>query len=272
MQITRTPGRFLFAIPWLVVAVQHFMYAVFVAGIVPAYMPFRIFWVYFTAIAMIAAAIAIMTGIRARLAAALLGGMMVLFILLIHLPILSGDPHAMNWTRAFQDFAITGVAFIFVGKGNGSASGAGTTVGNTDRGRWLPGKGGRANWLGVMGLYCYTVPLLFLGAQHFWQVPYVTGRIPDWMPMKVVWDFLAGAVIVLSALAIMLQRRARQAAGVLGITLAGLALLYHLPELVAHPFAGMDWTAAMLDSMIASGALLLAAAPGGVPGESGVRR
>src|SRR6186713_2607318 len=90
MQITPTPGRFLFAIPWLVVAVQHFMYAAFVAGIVPAYMPFRIFWVYFTAIAMIAAAIAIMTGIRARLAAALLGVMMVLFILLIHLPILSG--------------------------------------------------------------------------------------------------------------------------------------------------------------------------------------
>lgn len=226
-------GRFLFAIPWLVVACQHFIYAGLVETIVPAYMPFRMFWVYFTAIAMIAAAIAIMTGIQARLAAGLLGCMMLIFILLIHLPILSGDPHAKNWTRAFQDLAITGVALMLVGKGVGEA-----------------------------GRYCYTIPMLFLGAQHFWQLPYVSGRIPDWLPPKMFWDYLAGVLMILTSLAILLLIKARQAAQVLGRVLVLLALLYHLPVLLTHPYDGSAWTAAMIDAMIAAGALVLASGLG----------
>ena len=242
MKNTRV-GRFLFAIPWLVVACQHFIYASFVETIVPAYMPFRMFWVYFTAIAMIAAGIAIMTGIKARLAAGLLACMMLIFILLVHLPILTGDPHAMNWTRFFQDLSITGIAFILAGAGPSAR-----TVRLSAR-------------LAIIGLYLYTIPLLFLGAQHFWQLPYVTGRIPDWLPPKMIWDFLVGAFIILSSLAIILRKKDRQAALALGTALVLLALLYHIPDLIANIYDGRVWTAAMLDSMIASGALLLAAEP-----------
>jgi uncharacterized membrane protein len=41
------PGRLLFASSLVVVAIQHFMYAHFVATLVPAWLPARLFWAYF---------------------------------------------------------------------------------------------------------------------------------------------------------------------------------------------------------------------------------
>jgi len=42
-----TLGRIFIAIALVVFGVQHFMYGVFVAGLVPAWMPGRLFWAYF---------------------------------------------------------------------------------------------------------------------------------------------------------------------------------------------------------------------------------
>ncbi|HLA96341.1 MAG TPA: hypothetical protein VK612_11520 [Pyrinomonadaceae bacterium] len=102
-----------FGIPWLVFGVQHFMYADFVAGLVPAYLPFRLFLAYFTGTAMLAAGISLITNIKAHLAPFWLGVMMLSFILLIHVPKISGEPSSlMTWTRALQDVAIALVAFM----------------------------------------------------------------------------------------------------------------------------------------------------------------
>ena len=109
-------GRFLFASLLLVVGAQHFRYAGFVATLVPAWMPWRLFWAYFVGTAFFAAALAIMTGKLARLAATLLGTMFLIFVITVHAPRISGKLHDGNeWTSGFVALAMGGGGFALAG-------------------------------------------------------------------------------------------------------------------------------------------------------------
>ncbi|HEY8971621.1 MAG TPA: hypothetical protein VIM64_21105, partial [Puia sp.] len=83
---TMSPGaryavRVLFGIPWIVFGIQHYMYAEFVSTLVPAYMPWRLFWAYFTGTAMAAAGVSFIIRWQTQLAAFLLGCLMLLYLL-----------------------------------------------------------------------------------------------------------------------------------------------------------------------------------------------
>jgi hypothetical protein len=54
-----TLGRFLFTILMIAFGPQHFMYAPFIAFLMPAWIPVRLFFAYFTRTAFIAAGISI---------------------------------------------------------------------------------------------------------------------------------------------------------------------------------------------------------------------
>jgi uncharacterized membrane protein len=106
-------GRDLFAITLPVFGVQHFIYAHFVSTIVPAWMPFRLFWAYFVGAAFIAAALAIVTHIQGRLASTLLGVMFLIWVVILHLPRIVASHHNGNeWTSGFVALAMSGGAFI----------------------------------------------------------------------------------------------------------------------------------------------------------------
>ena len=92
-------GRFLLALPMVIFGVQHFVFAGFVAMIVPPWIPWHFFWAYFVGIALIAAGVAIMVRREAWLAGLLLGAMIFAFVILIHSRLLAqmpGDAFAMN--------------------------------------------------------------------------------------------------------------------------------------------------------------------------------
>src|SRR5438128_11562258 len=86
MQKSQTLGRIFVAISLVVFGVQHFLYGGFVAGLVPAWMPGRLFWAYFVGVAFLAAAVGILVELLARPAATMLGGMFFLFLVLLHMP------------------------------------------------------------------------------------------------------------------------------------------------------------------------------------------
>jgi uncharacterized membrane protein YphA (DoxX/SURF4 family) len=113
---TITVGRFLFAIPLLDFGALHFMYARFVATLVPSWIPWHLFWAYFVGVAFFAAALAIIIGKHASLAATLVGLMFLLWVFLLHLPRVAAAPHNANeWTSAFVAVAMSGSGFALAG-------------------------------------------------------------------------------------------------------------------------------------------------------------
>jgi uncharacterized membrane protein YphA (DoxX/SURF4 family) len=114
-------GRILFAAPLLVFGVQHFLYARFIATLVPAWIPGRLFWAYLVGVAFVAAALSIATQKAARLSATLLGLMFFLWVLIVHLPRVAAAPHNGNeWTSLFVALAMSGGALLVAGSVKGS--------------------------------------------------------------------------------------------------------------------------------------------------------
>jgi len=108
-------GRFLFASLLLVVGTQR-RYAGFVATLVPAWMPWRLFWAYLVGTAFFAAALAIITGKLARMATTLLGTMFLLFVITLHVPRIAGRFHNGNeWTKRVCRPGMSGGAFALAG-------------------------------------------------------------------------------------------------------------------------------------------------------------
>src|SRR5256886_10748210 len=81
MDKRQTVGRVFVAVSLVVFGVQHFLYGGFVAGLVPAWMPGRLFWAYFVGGAFLAAAVGILVELLGRPAGRLVGGMFFFFLL-----------------------------------------------------------------------------------------------------------------------------------------------------------------------------------------------
>jgi uncharacterized membrane protein len=85
-------GRVFFAVPMAVFAAQHFTTTKFVSQLIPSWIPEHIFWTYFVGAALLAAALSIVVKKQARLAATLLGTMLILFELFLHIPHIRAHP------------------------------------------------------------------------------------------------------------------------------------------------------------------------------------
>lgn len=103
----------LFGACLLVFGSQHFVYNEYVASVIPAWIPAHVFFACFTGVAHIAAGIAIITGMRARLAATLLGGMFLSWVILLHIPRVAATPDSRaEWTNLLIATALTGAAWL----------------------------------------------------------------------------------------------------------------------------------------------------------------
>lgn len=109
-------AQWLFAAPLLVVGVQHFMYASFIATLIPAWIPGPLFWAYFIGVAFFGSAIAIVFRVLADPISALLGLMFLLWVLVLHLPRVAAAQHNGNeWTSMFVALAMAGSAWAVTG-------------------------------------------------------------------------------------------------------------------------------------------------------------
>ncbi len=221
-------GLYLFAIPWIVIGIQHYIYADFVASLVPSFIGEKIFWVYLTGTGMIAAGISFIANIKVPLSAMLLAIMLMIFILLIHIPILVGHPLAINWTRAIQDTALTGVALMLTG-----------SVKLINTGRLL-----------------YAVCLALLGFQHFGHVSFITAKVPSYFPLINLCDYCIGTLMICAAIGIIIKQRLLLAGALSGILIGLFALLNNVPLLIENVHNGQQWTGLMLDIALTAGAFI----------------
>ena len=110
---TRTVLRILFGLCPIVFGISHLVYADFTASMVPAWLPHRLYWAYFTGGAHIAAGLAIVSGVAAPLAATLLAVMCGGFVVLLHVPrVIAAPSSRLEWTMLLIALSITGAAWL----------------------------------------------------------------------------------------------------------------------------------------------------------------
>ena len=107
-------GQLAFGFCALLFGGAHFFYMNLTAPLVPHWLPpTQEFWAYATGVGHIAAGLAILTGVRARLAAILLTAMYASFTPLVHVPTLLAHPSSyFNWTENALNLALVGVAWV----------------------------------------------------------------------------------------------------------------------------------------------------------------
>ena len=111
-------GRILFALPLAAFGLLHFVGAQMMAGMVPAYVPGGIVWVYITGVGLILAAISIIANRFTVLSGVLLGIMLLSFVVTVHLPMLSNPEMAQTaMPSVLKDTALAGAAFLLAGLG-----------------------------------------------------------------------------------------------------------------------------------------------------------
>jgi uncharacterized membrane protein YphA (DoxX/SURF4 family) len=107
-------GQMIFGVCALFFGGAHFFYMNLTAPLVPKWLPpSQEFWGYATGFGHIAAGLAILTGVQARLASILLTVMFASFTPLVHVPILLADPSVyFNWTENALNLALIGCAWV----------------------------------------------------------------------------------------------------------------------------------------------------------------
>jgi hypothetical protein len=111
-------GPFLFCTTMVLYGVAHFLYAPLIAPMVPAWIPWHIFWTYFAGVTLIGSGLTIILKIQLKCVAFLLGLMIFIWLLIIHIPMTINDPFGGQCNAligAFSALAFSATAFLISG-------------------------------------------------------------------------------------------------------------------------------------------------------------
>ena len=241
-------GRVLFAAPLAAFGVEHLVLGKVIIGAVPVFMPVRLFWVYFVAVALIAAAFSLALGIRVRLTATLLAIMFFLFVVMLHVPNAVKGHDRIVWNVALRDLSFGAGALALAGY---------LWSGARDRSENV------AVWIGrvvvAVVLMIYGVELI-LFPQFAPGVP--LGKLtPSWVPGPHVWALLTGLICIGGGVAILIRRYCRDGATAVGLVMTLLTLFLYLPILLMASGvpAVLEGANYVWDTLLYAGAVLLVA-------------
>jgi uncharacterized membrane protein len=216
-------GPVFFAVPLAVFGIEHFTATKFVVPMVPSWIPGPLFWVYFVGIALIAAALSIAVGNQTRLSATLLGAMILMFEGLMHIPRIVATPgDRIAWTVALRDLAFIG--------GASALAGAQTEARRT----------GATHKLVNLARFFIGVPVTIFGVEQFMHPDLAPGvplirLTPHWIPGYLLWGYLTGVCFVVTGLALILNKKPRLSATVMGLIILFLVLFIYVPIVAADP-------------------------------------
>jgi putative oxidoreductase len=115
-----TIGRILFAIPFAVFGLNHFLFLSFYIGNVTSFIPLGPYTIILTGIFLIMASISIVINKYVKVSTILLAVLLLIFILTIHIPgLLNSDLSGPEWKMAFiellKDTSLMGGSLMIAG-------------------------------------------------------------------------------------------------------------------------------------------------------------
>jgi uncharacterized membrane protein len=237
-----------FAIPLAVFGAEHLSAGKFMVNGVPPYMPWRLFWVYFVGLALIAASLSIATKIQVRWSGLLFGTMMFLFVAMLHFPGAVSTGGRIPWTIVLREMSFGGAGWVLAGI---------AMSGNRD---------GQGKRLITVGRVLIAIAAIFFGVQHFLHPLGLPGvplekQMPAWVPARAFIDYLTGAFLIAAGVCFLLARKTRMAAGYLGAWIVFLVVVIYGPVLIgaladpstAVKVEGLNYFA---DTLLFGGAIL----------------
>jgi uncharacterized membrane protein len=240
MDKRQTLGRIFVAVSLVVFGIQHFIYGGFVAGLVPAWMPGRLFWAYFVGAAFFAAAVGLLIELFARPAATMLGVMFFLFVVLLHIPrITLHSSDGNEWTSGFVALAMCGGAWILA---------CAAPLHEHEK----------ADPFLKLGRYFFAVAFLAFGVQHFVYARFAAGLGPPWYLGRPLWECLIGVAFAAASAAILFRRQSRWAALLLSTTLFLFFLVLYIPRITTQLHDPGPWTSGFEVLAMCGCALVLA--------------
>lgn len=201
-----------FAAPMAAFGALHLWGVGFVAGIVPAYMPFRLFWAYFVGVALLAASLSIAARVLVRWSGLSLALMMLLFVLMMDIPgTFSAPGDRFGWTLLLRELSFAAGGWLFAAPAMPA------------RCRSILVTAGRL----VLGTTC-----LFWGVEqclhpHARPVVPLEALMPAFIPAQLIIGYVSGALLLGPGVLFLFGKHARLAAIVLGgWTLLLVAVVY----------------------------------------------
>ncbi len=238
-------------------APEHFRGPEFVANMVPSWMPGHAFWAYFVGCALLAAATSLTLRKFERLSTTLLGLMFFLFVCILYLPSALRHPASrFAWTYALRDLSFAAGAWALAGLYSRAASPH------------------QSKWMILFARFVLAIAAIFYGVQHFLHPQFAPGvplekTMPTWVPLPIVWAYLAGAILLVAGICLAVNKKSRAAATSIGGLMTVLTLCLYLVELILARGApevndGLNYVA---DTLLYAGAALALASA--LPRDSG---
>jgi uncharacterized membrane protein len=221
-----------FAIPLAVFGAEHLSMPRALMNLVPAYMPWRLFWAYFVGCALIAASLSIAAKIAVRWSGLLFGIMMFLFVAMIHFPgaLATGNVlHIFRSQATTQERIPSTIVFREM-----SFGGAGWVLAGSVINGW---RGPVKTTLLTIGRILVAITSVVFGVEHFLHPLGLPGvpllkEMPAWIPARPLIDYVTGAALLVAAVSFLLNRKTRLAATCVGGWILLLVLVIYGPVLI----------------------------------------
>lgn len=116
MKNLTTLGRILFALPFLIFGINHFLMMDYYVGMLTSFIPLGAFTIILTGLVMIGVSISIITKKFVKLSTLILAALLLIFILTIHIPhLIAGTDKPTILITLLKDISLMGGSLMIAG-------------------------------------------------------------------------------------------------------------------------------------------------------------
>ena len=242
-------GRFVFAAGIAGLGAQCLVLAKPVQGLepLPAWLPLDWLWPVVTGGLLIGGAAGVSTHRFSRLSARILGGILFLWLVLLHAPRLFASPaNGGAWTVALETLALACATGALVGLDGKSPL-------PSDAPPSAP-----AAWPAQLSRIGFGASLVGFGVLHLIYWEYVSSVIPAWLPGHLFWTYFTASAFFAAGAALITGIHARRAATWTGIMFLLWVVMLHLPRVAASAGSRAEWTSMLIALAMGGGSWIIA--------------